>query len=346
MRLLYFLALHFIFVAGFSQPGERLKKRFQQNTSASAANENPDYSDIKYWAAHPLKKDMADSIPSFLKNEKRDSLVDVFFLHPTTFTKDLMGDWNANIHDEKLNEQTDLRPILFQASIFNGSGKVYAPRYRQANLKAFFMQNNPKAKEALDIAYEDIKTAFEYYLSHYNNGRPIIIASHSQGSKHAIRLLKDFFDGKPLQKQLVCAYIVGWNVNKDDFTSIPFGNSPKQTGCVVSWRSYKKGAEDNMTKEPGENILCVNPITWKTDNVPSTMEMHKGMMGKDFNVLFPKTVIAEVEDKQHILWVDLPEKLDDSKGSLKNYHIVDYNLFYLDVRENVKQRVQAFFAKK
>jgi hypothetical protein len=45
-----------------------------------------------------------------------------------------------------------------------------------------------------------VKTAFLYYLQHYNNGRPIIIASHSQGATHGKRLLKEFFDGKELQK--------------------------------------------------------------------------------------------------------------------------------------------------
>ena len=346
MRLLYFLILNFVCITSFSQTGEQLRNSFQQQSSSTFSKQKPEYDKLYYWAAHPFKKDMADSIPEFLKNEKRDTLVDVFFLHPTTYTKDLMGEWNADVNDEKLNEQTNLRPILYQASIFNGSCKVYAPRYRQANLRSFFLRDNPKSTEALDLAYQDIKTAFEYYLSNYNKGRPIIIASHSQGSKHAIRLLKEFFDGKPLQKQLICAYVVGWNVNKDDFTSIPFGNNPSQTGCVVSWRSYKNGAEDNMAKDSGDNILCVNPITWKSDNTPSTIDMHKGMIGKDFNVLYPKSVVAEVEEKQHILWVDLPEKLDESKGFLKNYHIVDYNLFYMDVRENVRQRVAAFFANK
>ena len=346
MRIVYFFVLTCICISGYAQTGERLRKEFQESSTTSSPHQKPDYSNLYYWAAHPLKKDMADSIPEFLKDEKRDSSVDVFFLHPTTFTKDLMGDWNADVNNDKLNQETDVRPILFQASIFNGSCKVYAPRYRQANLKAFFIKDNPKSKEALDLAYEDVKTAFEYYLSHYNHGRPIIIASHSQGSKHAIRLLKELFDGKPLQKQLVCAYVVGWNVNKDDFTSIPFGNSPTQTGCVLSWRSYKKGATDKMTTDDGSNILCVNPITWKTDNTPSQLDMHKGMVGKNFNELFPSSIIAEVENTQHILWVDLPDKLDDSKGFLKNYHVVDYNLFYMDVRENVKQRIAAYLAKK
>ena len=45
----------------------------------------PDYSNLDYWAAHPWKKDPSDSIPTPLKDEIRDSIADVFFLHPTIF---------------------------------------------------------------------------------------------------------------------------------------------------------------------------------------------------------------------------------------------------------------------
>ncbi len=83
--------------------------------------------------------------------------------------------------------------------MFNGSCRVFAPRYRQAHLKAFFMRSSNKSVEAFDTAYSDLKSAFEFYLLHYNKGRPIIIASHSQGTLHAIRLMKDFFANKPLK---------------------------------------------------------------------------------------------------------------------------------------------------
>ena len=133
--------------------------------------------------------------------------MDVFFIHPTTYIgsdddkinvtdldlNDLFklagsmrkAAWNANLDDTALNNQTDIKPILYQASVFNGSCRIFAPRYRQANLKAFLVRKSPKAQETFDLAYGDIKAAFQYYLDHYNHGRPIIIAGHSQGSLHA-----------------------------------------------------------------------------------------------------------------------------------------------------------------
>jgi hypothetical protein len=338
--LLFFLCIHII---GSAQNiRERLQARRAPSSSTKAGNAGPDYANLYYWASHPLKHDTGDSIPSFLKNEKRDSAADVFFLHPTTYTGVMTdGEWNADINNETLNTYTDNRTILNQATIFNGSCRVFAPRYRQAHLRAFFSFNNPAATKAFDTAYADLKHAFEYYLQHYNNGRPIIIASHSQGSLHAIRLLKEFFDGKPLQKLLVCAYVVGWNIKPTDLTSIPLGTSADATGCIVGWRSYKKGASDWIVKMENGNSLCVNPITWKASSEWADATLNKGMVGKNFNKLLQGYVGAGIDDHYKILGVEINGK-DEGLGLVSNYHIADYNLFYMNVRENVKTRIAAF----
>ena len=313
---------------------------------ASAKPGQPDYARLYYWASHPAKKDMADSVPTFLQGEKRDSLADVFFIHPTTFTKGMLtSGLNADVDDSVLNDYTDKRTIMLQASIFNNSCRVFAPRYRQAHLKTFFNRGSEPNEAALDLAYQDVKAAFEYYLSHDNHGRPIIIAGHSQGALHAIRLLKEYFDGKPLQKQLVCAYVVGWQIKKDEFASLPFGANATQTGCVVGWRSFRNGTKDNFIEKENGNSLCVNPITWATSETPSDKAMHKGMVGKEYDQVYDHIIAASVEPASKILWVSLPYAQDDSKGFANNFHIADFNLFYLDVRENAKQRIAAYLCK-
>ena len=181
-------------------------------------NNKPDYSNLDYWAAHPLKWDPSDSIPGPLRKNKRDSLVDVFFLHPTIYTNQLNdSSLNADIDDAYLNAKTDYSSILYQASVFNQHARIYAPRFREAHISAYFSKDTLAATEAFDLAYEDVKAAFEFYLKFYNDGRPIIIASHSQGTTHALRLLKDYFESKPLQKQLVAAYVVGMAIPKNFF---------------------------------------------------------------------------------------------------------------------------------
>src|SRR6188474_2543106 len=160
-------------------------------------DKKPDYSDLNYWAAHPLKWDPSDSVPKPLRKEKIDSLVDVFFLHPTIYTMDLKdSSLNADIDDAYLNAKTDYSSILYQASVFNQHANIYAPRFREAHISAYFTNDTLASINAFATAYADIKTAFEYYLKNYNHGRPIIIASHSQGTTHALRLLKDYFDNK------------------------------------------------------------------------------------------------------------------------------------------------------
>ena len=97
-----------------------------------------------------------------------------------------------------------------------------------------------QGKEAGVLAYQDVKRAFQFYLENYNQGKPIIIASHSQGSLHAKRLLHEFFDGKVLQEKLIAAYLVGVRILPNEFKNIPVLNQPNETGGFVSWNTYKK----------------------------------------------------------------------------------------------------------
>lgn len=308
----------------------------------------PQYENLKDWAAHPWKHDNSDSVPAGLPAEKRDSLADVFFIHPTSYTQDLKtSNWNADIDDASINTETENRSILNQASVFNGSCRVFAPHYRQAHLKVFFMPKNPNSQKALDTAYTDVKTAFEYYLQHWNKGRPIVIASHSQGSVHAIRLMQEFFDGKPLQKQLVCAYIIGWSVNAGSFQSIPLAINAQSVGGFVTWRTYRDGFVEKDVERESEKSLCINPITWTTQQTLTNAAESKGaIVSKDFQKLYKGIVQARVDSQHGILWVTLPQLVQQKFSTLNNYHILDYNLFWMDIRVNVKQRLTTWFSKQ
>lgn len=359
-----------LFACLFISPSFGQQRRFFQQmlernldkNAASTTGPSPDYNDLYFWAAHPHKHDPADSIPGFLNKEQRDSLADVFFIHPTTFgtgihseadvaepderKRNLLSDlknaaWNADLGDTALNRLTDRRPILYQASVFNGSCRVFAPRYRQASLKAFLVRQSAHAQAAFDLAYGDVKKAFQHYLNHENNGRPFIIASHSQGSLHAIRLLQELVDGKPLQKQLVCAYVVGYQIEKNSFRTIPLGNTPTATHCVIGWRTYQKNELPHSIENEHGNSLCVNPLTWSTSSELAPSHLHTGAL-KGFNELIPHSLSAQVEPHSAILWVSFPNVVDSFPKKLKNLHVLDYNLFWMNIRDNVRQRIQAF----
>ncbi len=305
--------------------------------------QKPDYSQLKYWVAHPDKLDSADAVPvSEVHNEQQTAKADVFFLHPTMFWG--KGGWNGDTEDEKLNKKIEKLPIRNQASIFNGAGRIFAPRYRQMVYGAFFEKDDPlSAKKAYVMAYSDLARAFEYYLEHDNNGRPIIIAGHSQGSAHGIHLLEDYFDGKPLQNQLVAAYIPGWPIKKDTFEVLTPCASPEETGCYASWCSYEWGATPKHPEWYSESE-SINPVTWKRDTVPSQKPQHKGTVMGGFDANYEAAVSAKVKQEGY-LWVTRPKVKGNGVISSNNYHIADFNLFWMDVRENAQLRVEMFLKK-
>jgi hypothetical protein len=315
---------------------------FRSHYHFKSRDGSPDYSDLSYWAAHPFKWDPADSIPFPLRNEPIDSSVDVFFIHPTTYTRNIDAD-NASIDDDYINAKTDYSTILYQASVFNGQCRVFAPRYRQASIKMFFSKNDTAKAQAFRIAYTDVEASFKYYLEHWNHGRPVIIAGHSQGSLMAEKLLKDYFEDKPLSERLVAAYITGWSVSKEYFTSLKICNDSLQTGCICSWRTFRNGYVPYFLKNENGNSYVTNPLTWTTDSLYAPRELNKGSVLTKFNKVYKQTTDGQISNG--FLYVRKPKFPWSFLYQTKNYHIGDINLFYLNIRENIRQRVNSFNKK-
>lgn len=310
-----------------------------------AGTKPPDYSSSIYWAALPVKIDSADAVPlPEWKNEQDDAPVDVFFIHPTTYVgKRGQKRWNADIDDGKVNDGVDKVPIRYQATIFNGAGKVYAPRYRQAHLNTFFTKRKADARKAIDLAYKDVNDAFRYYLDYFNQGRPFIIAGHSQGSLHGINLIKDIIDETSLSDKLIVAYLPGWAVKKDQFATLKPCTTPDEVNCFCSWRTVKEGYLPPLLHMPNLNILVTNPVTWTLDPRPSRKEEQLGGILRDFHTMRTDLVSAWIYED--LLWVTKPHFPGSILLMKKNYHIADYNLFYADVRKNAQDRVRAYLSK-
>ena len=308
-----------------------------------------DYSLIQHWAAHPLKKDPSDSVSkSLLKTYQKDSSIDIFFIHPTTYTTlDNPHGLNAQINDEALNLKTDNSTILYQASVFNAIGKVYAPRYQQAHYGNYFPKNKEdsiNAIHAFEVAYDDVKAAFEYYLINYNQGKPIIIAAHSQGTTHAKKLMKDFFDHKPLQQQLVVAYLVGMPVEWNWFDSIKPCTKPNSVGCFTSWRTFKHNYKPEYVLNETDSMIVTNPITWDIEKPIADRKDNPGSILRNFNKIKKGIVGARVE--QNVLWCKKPKFFGNIFLTTKNYHIADYNFYYLSIQQNARARVNQYFLEK
>lgn len=226
----------------------------------------PNYTQTSGWFAFPGKNGLERSAPpGFEVIKEIQAPADVFFVHPTTKVKND----NMNAPYDVAGE-LDVPVLLGQLSVFNGCCRIYSPQYRQASLKGI------SDDRAMNIAYSDISRAFRYYITHYNRGRPFIIASHSQGTEHAVRLLQEEIIGTPLQKRLIVAYTIGaYTPSTLTKIGLPTCNTAEQTGCIVSWNTVSEGRKDAsfLVKDvkfwwqgkrivSSEPAVCVNPLTW------------------------------------------------------------------------------------
>ncbi len=316
----------------------------KQNFSAVVAPSKPDYSDMNNWASLPTKADAADSIPkhSNLKEMQATAKADVFFIYPTLFTQEATNQyqWNADVKDIALNEKIQRTTILNQASIFNGSCKIYVPYYRQAHLYSFYTPNKSDGTNALDLAYEDVKAAFEYYLSHFNEGRPFVIASHSQGTYHAERLLKEYIDGKPLQNKLVAAYLIGRPISPNAFTTIHSTEKPEEVGVWASWNTFSRNYIPNNYNTYFKGALCTNPLLWNSSETFASKELNQGGVGLHFTFA-PQ--LADAQIHQGILWTNKPYVKGRFLLRNKNWHQADMNFFYMNIRQNVALRIEKYY---
>lgn len=303
-----------------------------RNTATPTTPDPPDYSQPTSWSALPFRNDAADHLP-FGEIAIHDSLkqADVFYVYPTLYMRGKT--WNASLDNKRLNRRIDKYPVAYQASVFNRTARVYAPRYRQAIIHSFF-DTTGRGNQALDLAYDDIKLAFDYYLKNFNQGRPIILASHSQGTHHVRRLMSDFFDKDTLlSKQLVCAYAIGLAMHEKQYTTLTPCTSPNQTGCYVTWSSFRKGhIPDSASMLIGD--VCINPISWKRDTFPACSS--GGVM---INMRKRKGFASEAVIHNRYLWVKTRMPI---VKHWKNLHLVDINLFWHNIRHNVAIRFDAF----
>ncbi len=281
-----------------------------------------------------------------------DARADVFYIHPTTTLR--FGRSNASFAGNAF----DAAPLRAQASAFSASCRIYAPRYRQATLRAQRLRDH----DALNLAYGDVRRAFADYLEHAGGERPFFLASHSQGTTHAVRLMQEAIAGKPVEQRLVAAYLIGGFVPAERSAhTLPVCESADQTGCVISWRTLRAGARRGGLGEgtlswwngsygvPGSRAaVCVNPLSWRADDAPMPAAANLGSLpiGRKDDPQ-PVAHVTGAACRDGVLYVDLPTPVpagfNEPIGALTgNEHLLDYNLFWSNIRENVAHRLAAW----
>jgi Protein of unknown function (DUF3089) len=311
------------------------------------------YAKADLWIARPgLANSPADWLPKGAVAATKPRKAAVFFIHPTSY---LFGKrWNAPLEDADSADRAALF-VRGQASVFNAVGEIWAPRYRQATFGAF-LTDKPEAKQAIDAAYADVALAFDQFLIEAGD-RPIILAGHSQGALHLLRLIHDKVAGKPVQGHIVAAYIIGWPISVEaDVPAMGLSACTRadQKGCIISYQSFAEPADYadviaafegtqglNGERRTATHILCTNPLTGLMGGeAPASANLGMLKNEPDFSggALIAGQVPARCDDRGILLIGKGPE-LGPYVLPGNNYHVFDYSLFWANLRVDAARRM-------
>jgi hypothetical protein len=278
IHLLAILSPIIVLAGCSSAPTEAGRSTAAATSPAITAAKGNDYADGDNWLCLPGRKDACsiDLDASLFKpagmpagrehfRANADAPVDCFYVYPT-----ISNDPTPN--SDMIAGDEERRAAGHQLARFGSECKLYAPVYRQVTIQGLRSRLSGKPM-AIDqqLAYRDVLDAWNYYLQHHNKGRGVVLIGHSQGSRMLSELLKQQIEGKPVQKQLVSALLPGFNVivpkGRDvggTFSQLPLCRSAGQTGCVISYVSFRENLPPPANSlfgraTEGNTVACTNP---------------------------------------------------------------------------------------
>lgn len=316
------------------------------------------YSDMNNWAYY---------------THKNSKISDLFFICPTVDIGET-GDKSMKLDNEKVRNNF-IGAVNMEIGIYNENSDVYAPFYRQATMTVSLPPFNEEFEERLEIAYSDIREAFLYYLENCDPSRPLIIASFSQGTIMAKRLLKEFFADEGLRNRLVAAYLIGWSITEKEYEEMPLikpAQGETDTGVVVAFDVESEDINETIMVKKSVKTVSINPLNWHTDSETASKELNKGACFTDYdgNINREKafltgayikpdrgTIVPTDIKAEHYLSPLFIHGLPYPDGFLLNgyryfpdgllfekgvYHIYDYIFFYRNLQENVRKRLESY----
>ena len=292
---------------------------------------------------------------AYLPNASDEKPVDVFYLYPTLFKTLYVDSMNTSDPELRNGAVTD---VLMKKGIFEETANIYAPFYRQTGLYSM-IGNGTWTKDqyiAEKRAYEDVKAAFLYYLENYNEGKPVILAGHSQGSYRIKQLMIDLFVDPDLQDKLIAAYPIGYTLSEFELAQYPqlkAATGETDTGVIITYNTQAETTSGkNIIALPG--AVGINPLNWKTDTTYANASENDGAVFFTANGSIEKEIpnftgayLTEA-DGAVVLIVDTPDPAEYSMPELFAegvYHVYDYYFFYENLKENVADRTAAYFAQ-
>jgi hypothetical protein len=140
--------------------------------------------------------------------------------------------------------------------------------------------------------------------------------------------------------RMVAAYIIGYKFQENDLTIIQPCHSAIETNCFITWNSVKKGGKVPFF----QSCVCTNPLTWTTDTTYQSADKNLGGIPSSFDEIDKGVTDAQIVNG--LLMVTKPKFRGYPKVYGASYHLVDYNLFYMNIRKNVEDRVKAYLEKQ
>lgn len=289
---------------------------------------------------------------AYLETDKTGD-ADVFFICPTVYSG---GEDSYNMDlDDEATKSDFLGATNMEKGIYDQDARFFAPYYRQVGLNVYELPAEEQ-KSYLSIAYEDVKEAFQYYLEHYNEGRPIILAGFSQGADMSLRLMKDCFADEQVGDLLVACYAIGWRITEEELAEYPhlrFASGEDDTGVIVSFNSEAESVTDSLMIPAGTRTLAINPLNWETGSTYAGKEENLGACFTDYsgNIVteIPQLTGAYIDPERGALKVTdvTPEEYPPGLPifSAGVYHLYDYQFFYRNLQENVGVRLDAYLTE-
>jgi hypothetical protein len=309
----------------------------KKSNNTPAASTSVDYSQAAHWLSLPATVYKAD----------------VFYLYPTTsWTKNNSTSMICAIDDSAMMAGA-AQAFTRQATAFDTAANVYAPYYRQDNSSP-----DNRLNVIAGIPTTDATAAFDYYIRHFNQGRPFILAGHSQGANIVCNLLSGYLKSNPqVYARMIAVYVIGGPVTKAFLQANPhlkFATGPDDTGVIIS---YNTEASDFTGVNPvlyGEVGLVINPITWTRDETLADTTQGLGSLFPNKAgvwVKIPQYADARVDTVKGVLICSTADEnkiaiLDSLSGFPKGvYHSFDYPFYYYNIRQNAANRIQKFLNK-
>ena len=266
-----------------------------------------------------------------VQRTKKKLNISVFFIHPTSLFSS--KNWNADTSHFSNNKIIDL-VLENQASVFAGITDLYVPHYREMHIYSYTDTIN--GIKAFNIAYNDVMSSFKYFLKNKKTDK-FIIASHSQGTNHAKKLINEYIYPKvDLRRKLIMSYLIGMDINKNEML-IDFCQSPDELNCFLNWRSFNESYYPSDWKY-GENYVSINPVTYTNDTMWSDKKQHHGILFPNQRIVLKRSV--SVRNEKGLLWVNFDKNLILNSFKKESYHNADFNLFWLNIRKNLIKRLE------